>query len=91
MKKWNINALMLNDDSTFDYDFKVDYEGQEVTLFDKTTLHDKWLYKYTSFCLSTPSFYDPGSETYIDVCPNISDAISMLHALYTQWKADIVF
>ena len=88
MKKWNINALMMNDESTFDYDFKVSYEGQEVTLFDKSTLHDKWLYKYTSFCLSTPSFYDPGSESYIDTCPDIDAAITMLHALYTQWKAD---
>lgn len=88
MKKWNINALMLNDDSTFDYDFKVNYEGQEVTLFDKTTLREKWLYKYTSFCLSTPSFYDPGSESYIDTCPDINSAITMLHSLYTQWKAD---
>ena len=88
MKKWNINALMMNDESTFDYDFKVTYEGQEVTLFDKTTLHDKWLYKYTSFCLSTPSFYDPGSESYIDTCPDIDAAITLLHALYTQWKAD---
>lgn len=88
MKKWNINALMLNDDSTFDYDFKVNYEGQEVTLFNKTTLRDKWLYKYTSFCLSTPSFYDPGSESYIDTCPDINSAITMLHSLYTQWKAD---
>ena len=88
MKKWNINALMMNDESTFDYDFKVNYEGHQVTLFDKTTLHDKWLYKYTSFCLSTPSFYDPGSESYIDTCPDIDAAITMLHALYTQWKAD---
>ena len=85
MKKWNINAIMLNDSSTFKYEFPITVGESTLNLFNTSMFKEKCLYKYTSFCVSSPSFFDPGSETYIETCSDINDAVTMFHSLFTQW------
>lgn len=88
MKKWNINALLYNDNSNFTYSFTVPFEDATVTLFNDQVFRSRVLYKYTSWCISSPKFYDNVSDQYIDTCPAITDAISLLHDLFTQWVTD---
>lgn len=88
MKKWNIPAILYNDDSEFEYKFEVTSGEETVTLFSSNLFKERILYKYTSFCLTAPSFYDPVSEQYIEVCPDMPSAITMLHAIFTQWLTD---
>lgn len=88
MKKWNIPAIIYNDDSEFEYKFEITSGEESITLFSSNMFTERILYKYTSFCLTAPSFFDPGSGEYIEVCPDISSAVNMLHAVFTQWLAD---
>lgn len=88
MKKWNINAIMLNDNSTFKYEFPITVGEATLNLFNTAMFKEKCLYKYTSFCVSSPSFYDPGSETYIETISDINEAVTMFHSLFTQWIAN---
>ena len=84
-KKWNINAILSNDNSTFDYKFDITYNGQTHTLFNTYTFKKKLLYTYTSWCLFSPGFYDPVTDTYINTVEDINDAILLLHDLFTEW------
>lgn len=88
MKKWNINAIMLNDNSTFKYEFPITVGESTLNLFNTSMFKEKCLYKYTSFCVSSPSFYDPGSETYIETISDINEAVTMFHSLFSQWIAN---
>lgn len=87
-KKWNINALLHNDSSTFEYEFNITYEGTTQTLFDSDTFKKRCMFKYTSWCIFAPAFYDPESNTYIETAGNMSDAITLLHDMFTQWIED---
>lgn len=88
MKKWNIPAILYNDDSEFEYKFEVTSGEETVTLFSSNLFRERMLYKYTSFCLTSPSFYDPVSGEYMETCPDMNSAITMLHAIFTQWLTD---
>ena len=74
-KKWNINALLMNDSSNFDYKFDITIDGATQTLFDTDTFKKRCMFKYTSWCIFSPSFYDPVTDTYINEASNINDAI----------------
>ena len=84
-KKWNINALLMNDNSNFNYQFDITYEGTTHTLFNTDTFKKRCMFKYTSWCIFSPSFYDPVTDTYINQASNVNDAINLFHAMFTQW------
>ena len=84
-KKWNINAILSHDNTTFDYKFDITYNGQTHTLFNSDTFKKRLLYTYTSWCLFSPGFYDPVTDTYINTVDDINDAINLLHNLFTEW------
>ena len=87
-KKWNINALLMNDNSEFNYQFDITYEGTTHTLFNSDTFKKRCMFKYTSWCIFSPSFYDPVTDTYINTASNINDAITLFHDMFTQWVQD---
>lgn len=88
MRKWNLPAMLYNDDSEYEYKFEITSGEESITLFDSNLFKDRVLYKYTSFCITSPSFFDPVSGQQIEVCTDITVAISMLHNLFDQWKVD---
>lgn len=88
MKKWNINALLHNDTSSFRYEFNIMYEGAQQTLFSDQQFRKELLYKYTSFCVTSPAFYDPATDSYIELATDIPAAVSMLEQLFSQWVQD---
>ena len=87
-KKWNINALLMNDNSQFNYQFDITYEGTTHTLFNTDTFKKRCMFKYTSWCIFSPSFYDPVTDTYINQASTINDAITLFHDMFTQWVQD---
>lgn len=88
-KKWQLVNLIHNDISEFDYSLKFTNElGNEVTIYDSSTFMDKIVYKYTSWALSSPGFFDTVSGDYINICETIDSAINMFHAIYTAWRND---
>lgn len=87
-KKWNINALLMNDNSNFNYQFDITYEGTTHTLFNTDTFKKRCMFKYTSWCIFSPSFYDPVTDTYINQASNVNDAITLFHDMFTQWVQD---
>lgn len=84
-KKWNINAILSHDNSTFDYKFDITYNGQTHTLFNSDTFKKRLLYTYTSWCLFSPGYYDASTDSYINTVEDINDAINLLHDLFTEW------
>lgn len=84
-KKWNINAILSHDNTTFDYKFDITYNGQTHTLFNSDTFKKRLLYTYTSWCLFSPGYYDPVTDSYINTVEDINDAINLLHDLFTEW------
>ena len=87
-KKWNINALLMNDNSQFNYQFDITYEGTTHTLFNTDTFKKRCMFKYTSWYIFSPSFYDPVTDTYINQASNVNDAINLFHDMFTQWVQD---
>lgn len=90
MKKWNVNALLHNDNTAFRYEFNITYEGVQQTLFSDQQFRKELLYKYTSFCISAPAFYDPGTSSYIEVAPDLASAVPYFEQLFSQWVQDRV-
>lgn len=88
MKKWNLPSMLFNDDSEFEYKFEIEYEGNQVTLFSDSDFKNECLYRYTSFCMPSPAFFDQGTEQYVEVVPDLPAAIGMLQDRFTQWKKD---
>lgn len=88
MKKWNLSSMLFNDDSEFEYKFEITYEGNTVTLFSDSDFKNECLYRYTSFCMPSPSFFDQGTEQPVEVAPDLPAAIAMLQFYFTQWKKD---
>lgn len=88
-KKWQIANLLFNDNTNFDYSLSYTNEaGDSVTLYDSDTFWDKVVYKYTSWCITSPSFYDTETNTIIYTADNINKAIMMLHKLYNIWRSE---
>ena len=90
MKKWNINNLLQNDSSIFEFKFDTTLEdGTAIDLFDDSTFKLKCLYKYTSFSVINPGYFDTELNQYVDtIGGDINTAIAMLQALFTAWKND---
>lgn len=86
--KWNINALLMNDNSDFNYQFDITFDGAMHTLFDTDTFKKRCMFKYTSWCIFSPSIYDPVTDTYINTASNINEAITLFHDMFTQWVQD---
>ena len=87
-KKWNINALLMNDDSEFNYQFDITVDGATQTLFDTDTFKKRCMFNYTSWCIFSLSVYDPVTDTYINTASNINEAITLFHDMFTQWVLD---
>ena len=86
---WNLCNLLVNDDTEFDYTFSVDdLEGNTYTIWDSGDFRGIVMSKYWSFMLKSPGFYDTVQDKYINLCDDISDAISYLQFVYSYWQAD---
>lgn len=90
MKKWNLTNLLYNmDTSEVDLSFNTTLEdGTEITLYDGQQFVNKVVYKYTSWCMGSPGFFDTEGKTWIDVCDDIEKAIQMFIDMYTLWQND---
>lgn len=89
MKKWQLPNLLYNENSNYDYSLSYTNEdGNEITLYDSDTFYDKVMYKYTSWCISSPVFFDTVTKTYISTTNTIDQAVTLLHKLYEMWKND---
>lgn len=89
LKKWNLNNLIYNESTTFDYGMSyTNGEGTTVTLFDTATFIHKVAYKYTSWSITSPAFYDTETHQMVNMAETINDAISLLHAIYADWRSD---
>ena len=78
----------MNDNSQFNYQFDITYEGTTHTLFNTDTFKKRCMFKYTSWYIFSPSFYDPVTDTYINQASNVNDAINLFHDMFTQWVQD---
>lgn len=86
MKKWNINAIVYNDNTTFKFELTYPAEdGTLQTIFDDATFKDKILYNFTSWCITSPTFYDPVSKTIIDTVNDMNGAVRLFQDLFTIW------
>lgn len=89
MKKWNLVNLIYNGDPSTDYGFYyTDEYGNEQQLYDTTTFIDKILYKYTSWCITSPGFYNTEENRWIDLVIDIDGAIGMFLSMYANWQND---
>lgn len=87
MKKWNINNILQNDDTNFDYSLALTLsDGTTTTIYNDQTFKDILLYKYTSFCISNPTYFDSITNQLVDTVVDLNDAIGLFHAIYTIWK-----
>lgn len=90
MKKWNLtNLLMNNNDDNVNYGFTTTLEdGTEIQLYTSEQFINKVIYKYTSWCLSSPSYYDTEQNRLIDLVTNIEQATNMFLTMYQLWQDD---
>ena len=92
-KIWNVSALLYNEDlsstpPSFDYSLNVtDAAGNTVNLWNPTGFYFLIISKFTSFCYLTPRFYDPESETMVDLAQNTTEALDLFRATYSSWLA----
>ena len=87
MKKWNLCDIIYNDE--YDYGFSTTLDnGDEVELYNSKTFMDKIYYKYTSWCITSPSFYDTNRHQIIEVAIDVDEAINTFHYMYQQWMSD---
>lgn len=88
MKKWNLTNLLMNNDDT-DYGFTTTLEdGTEIQLYTSEQFINKVIYKYTSWCLSSPAYYDTEQHKVIDLVDDITKAIQMFLRIYQLWQDD---
>lgn len=93
MKKWNIINLLVNDTTTPPFDYGITYtdpDNNTTELISSADFCNLILQKYFTFWLLTPSFYDTEQQQHIEFCNNISDAISYLQMIYSNWASDRV-
>lgn len=91
MKKWNLINLIMNDDTNPPFEYSVtaqDEDGDDVELVTDSAFRLQLMTRYWNFGIITPSYYDTESEQHIEMCSNISDAVDMLHKIFTQWAED---
>ena len=87
--KWNLPALLYNETSEFNYGLSyTDANGDDVEIYSTQDFLDKVVYKYTSWCMSSPHFYDPVSGEMVYLAETIDQALGVLHATYDLWKKD---
>lgn len=89
-RKWNLTNLLFNlNDDNIDLGFHTTLEdGTEIQLYDTAQFINKIAYKYTSWCMSSPCFYDTESEEWVNLCDNITKAINMFLTTYQLWQDD---
>lgn len=88
-KKWNLTNILYNETSTFDYGMSYENDdGDTIQIYDSDLFAHKIAYKYTSWCLTSPCFWDTENKEWIDICNTMSDAISLLHSVYDAWRED---
>lgn len=89
IKKWNLSNLLYHEISTFDYGFSYeDDAGNTVVIYDSATFLNKIVYKYTSWSLTVPIFWDTEANDWVVMAPDINSAITILHTVYDAWRDD---
>lgn len=90
IKKWNLVNLMYNNsDPDVDYGFYyTDENGDEQQLYDSSTFIDKIFYKYTSWCITSPGFFDTENNEWVNLITDIQGAQNMFMAMYRHWQDD---
>lgn len=89
MKSYNILNLLSNDESEFDYAFKIyDEAGTEVELYSGADFFLKIAHKYNSFSLLMPRYYDDDEHQMVEMIEDRDGAIDYLHYIYDLWYRD---
>ena len=87
--KWNLPSLLYNETSEFNYGLSyTDANGDDVEIYSTQDFLDKVVYKYTSWCMSAPHFFDPVSGEMVYLAETIDQALGVFHATYDLWKKD---
>lgn len=90
-KKWQLCNLLYNDNQSPQFDYSVKYTnsaGNTVTLYTTQNFLDKVLYKYTSWSITSPGFFDTETGDFINLAADIDQAINVFHAIYAAWRTD---
>lgn len=89
IKKWQLANLLYNDISEFDYSMKyTNSAGDEVELYSSDAFYDQILYKYTSWCITSPVFRDTETGDLIELARTVDGAITLFHAIYSDWRTE---
>ena len=89
MKKWQIPVLIYNETTQFNYGLSYTNEaGDTVNIYSTTDFFDKLMYKYTSWAITSPVFFDPVSGQMVHTAQTIDQALTLFHKIYTLWRND---
>lgn len=90
MKYWNITDLLVNDTTTppFDYSLSVTLNGANYPIYNDLTFRNTLMFKYTSFLLKSPVYFNTVQNQYINLINDIDEANGLLQYSYMLWKDD---
>ena len=86
-KTYSMVSLLKDDDHTYQVNIN-NSEGQQVPLFTNAQFRNMVKFRFPSYELICPKYYDEESGKYEDIIESKADAISMLHELFDMWVAD---
>lgn len=91
MKKWNLVNLLMNDNTTpvFDYGMSITLDdGSSLTLYTSQDFINKVIFKYTSWCVLNPGYFDSENKEWVDLVTDRDSAVAMFHGMYDLWRKD---
>lgn len=86
-KTYSMVSLLKDDDHSYQVNIN-NSEGQQVPLFTNAQFRNMIKFRFPSYELICPKYYDEESGKYEDIIESKADAISMLHELFDMWVAD---
>ena len=86
-KTYSMVSLLKDDDHTYQVNIN-NSEGQQVPLFTNAQFRNMVKFRFPSYELICPKYYDEESGRYEDIIGSKVDAIAMLHELFDMWVAD---
>ena len=86
-KTYSMVSLLKDDDHSYQVNI-TNSDGQQVPLFTNAQFRNMIKFRFPSYELICPKYYDDESGKYEDIVESKVDAISMLHELFDMWVAD---
>ena len=86
-KTYSMVSLLKDDEQSYQVNI-TNSDGQTVPLFTNAQFRNMIKFRFASYELICPKYYDEESGKYEDIIETKADAISMLHELFDMWVAD---